>query len=73
MMLVLEQRNQNKGYLDFPCDPLVKMLCFQCRGHGFDSWLGTKIPHAMGHGQKKKREMPESLTNSRIPFSISIM
>ena len=21
---------------------------FQCRGHGFDPWSGTKIPHALG-------------------------
>ena len=24
-----------------------KTPCFQCRGHGFDPWLGNKILHAM--------------------------
>ena len=23
---------------DFPDDPVVKTLCFPCRGHGSDSW-----------------------------------
>ena len=26
---------------------VVKTLRFHCRGHGFDPWAGTKIPHAM--------------------------
>ena len=30
---------------------MVKTLCFQCRGHGFDPWLG--IPHAVRHGPQK--------------------
>ena len=25
---------------EFPGDPEVRTLCFQCRGHGFGSWLG---------------------------------
>ena len=25
--------------LDFPGGPVVKTLCFQCRGPRFDSWL----------------------------------
>ena len=23
---------------DFPGSPVVKTLCFQCKGHGFDPW-----------------------------------
>ena len=30
---------------DFPGGPVVKTLCSQHRGHGFNPWLG-KIPHA---------------------------
>ena len=26
---------------DFPCGPVVKTLCFHCRGHRFDPWLGN--------------------------------
>ena len=26
---------------DFPGGPVVKTLCFQCRGHGFDPWSGN--------------------------------
>ena len=26
---------------DFPSDPFVKILHYQCRGHGFDPWLGN--------------------------------
>ena len=25
---------------------MAKTLCFQCRGPGFDPWLGNKIPFA---------------------------
>ena len=31
---------------DFPGGPVVKTLCFQCRGHGFDPCWGKNIPHA---------------------------
>ena len=33
MYIVLEG-----NYRDFPGGPVVKTLCFQCRGHGFDPW-----------------------------------
>ena len=33
---------------------MVKTLCFQRKGHGFDSWCKTKIPHAMQQSQKIK-------------------
>ena len=26
---------------DFPCGPVVKTPCSQCRGHGFDPWSGN--------------------------------
>ena len=26
---------------DFPGSPVVKTLSFQCRGHGFNPWLGN--------------------------------
>ena len=38
------------GY--FHGDPEVKTPRSQCRGHGFDPWWGSKIPHAAGRGQK---------------------
>ena len=45
------QKNEWKTQLrGFPDAPVVKTLCFHCRGHRFDSWLGTKILHT---GQPK--------------------
>ena len=29
---------------------------FQSKGHGFDLWLGTKIPHACAVQQEKKKK-----------------
>ena len=26
---------------DIPGGPVIKTLCFHCRGHGFDPWLGN--------------------------------
>ena len=37
---------------DFPGGPVVGTLCFHCRGHGFDPWLGNWILHAKQRGQK---------------------
>ena len=39
------------GRQDCPGGPVVKTPRFHCRGHGFDPWLGTKIPHAVQRGQ----------------------
>ena len=39
---------------DFPGGPVVKTLCFQCRGCGFNSWSGPKIPHMVWHSQEIK-------------------
>ena len=30
---------------DFPSGPVAKTLHSQCRGPGFDPWLGNWIPH----------------------------
>ena len=32
---------------DFPGGPVVKTLCFQCRGTGSVPGQGTEIPHAV--------------------------
>ena len=52
-----EHTKENEG--DFPDGPVVKTLCSQCRGHGFNPWLG-KILHAAWHGQKKKQREREN-------------
>ena len=53
----------------FPGNPVVKIQNFLCRGHKFNSWLGTKISHAAWHSQKikinnnkKKRKKTECTT-----------
>lgn len=35
----------------FPSGPVVRSLCFHCRAHGFDPWLGNM---RWPHHQKKK-------------------
>ena len=37
---------------DFSGDAVVKTPCFHCRGHRFNPWSGTKIPHAVQHCEK---------------------
>ena len=34
------------GSWDFSGGPVAKTLCPQCRGPGFNTWLGNQIPHA---------------------------
>ena len=60
----------------FPCSPVVKILPFQCRGHGGGGMgsipgQGTKIPHAswQWHGQKKKKSIfkPYSQKSNSVP------
>ena len=29
------------GELEFSANPVISTLCFHCRGHGFDPWLGN--------------------------------
>ena len=31
----------NTSFRDFPGGPVVKTLYFQCKGRGFDPWLGN--------------------------------
>ena len=52
---------------DFPGGPVVKTLCFHCRGRGFDPWLGKfRMPHSVAKKKKKKKNV---LTISRkMPF-----
>ena len=45
---------------DFSGGSVVKTSCFRCRGHGFDPWLGTKIPHATQHSQNKQTKFCSS-------------
>ena len=39
-------------FWEFPGGPVVRTLCFHCRGTGSIPDLGTKIPHAAQYGQK---------------------
>ena len=42
-------RKLSKEYMKswvFPGGPVAKLLCFQCRGPGFDPWSGNWIPYA---------------------------
>ena len=46
---------------DFPGGPAAKTLCSQCRGPGFNPWLGNLIPHAAAKARnsqinKKKKK-----------------
>ena len=43
------------GNRDFPGGPVVKSLCFQCRGHRFDLWLGNKDPTCHAARPKNKQ------------------
>ena len=35
---------------------MVRILRFQCRGHGFYPWLGNKDPISLGSAKKKKEK-----------------
>ena len=40
---------------DFPGCPMVKTLCFQCKGCGFNPWeLKSHMPGSMAKKKKKK-------------------
>ena len=41
---------------DFPCGPVVRTPCFQCRGCGFDPWSGNKDPTCRAAWPKKKKK-----------------
>ena len=45
-----------KGFEPFLDGTVVKTPCFQCRGRGFDPWLGKfHMPGYAAKGKKKKR------------------
>ena len=46
---------KKQGLQGLPWQPVVKTPGFHCRGRGFDPGRGTKIPHAVQCGQKKKK------------------
>jgi len=48
-----EKKKKKEG--DFPAHPVVKTLCFHCRGHGFEPWWGTRS-HMPSTPKKKKKE-----------------
>ena len=37
---------------DLPGGPVVKTVCFHCKGHRINPWSGNKVLHATGHSQK---------------------
>ena len=41
----------------FPGSPVVKTLCFQCRGHGFNPWSGNWDPLCCTVRPKNKKEL----------------
>lgn len=47
--------NFGKQYRKFPGIPVVRTQRSHCGGPRFSLWLGTKIPQASRHGQKKKK------------------
>ena len=55
LVVVLKLWDLFKKYSDFPGIPVVKILHFQCRGPGFNPWLGTKILHTATPKKKKKK------------------
>ena len=44
--MVEKRGGLKKLHREFPGSPVVRILCFHCRRHGFDPWLKTKTPHA---------------------------
>ena len=38
--------NIKKSFSNFSGSPEAKTPCSQCRGSGFNTWSGNKIPHA---------------------------
>ena len=57
--VVVSWRVRSKTHVcwDFPGSPVIKTLCFQCRGENLILGQGTKIPYAMLGSQKKKKFM----------------
>ena len=51
---------------DFPGGPVVRTLCSHCQGPGLIPGWGTKIPPAVLHGQKKKKDTNELIYKTEI-------
>lgn len=45
----------------------LETLAFHGRGHGFNSWWGTKIPQTLRCGQKHPK-MTITTKNTSVPF-----
>ena len=62
---------------DFTGSPVVKTLCFQCRGPWLDPWLGNKDPTCHGAQQKKKQQqtqLPQGAIHSpRLSVSLCLL
>ena len=43
----------NERFRDFSGGLVVKIVCFHCRGHGFDPWWGLRSSTAQGVAEKK--------------------
>ena len=43
---VWTSERERESWGNFLGDPVVKTLCSQCRGHGFNLWSGNWIPQA---------------------------
>ena len=50
---------QKCTFREFPGGPVVRMWAFTAMGPGLIPGWGTKIPQAMHHSQKKKKEKKE--------------
>ena len=65
-------RPQKNTHQDFPGGPVVKTLCFHCRGHGFDPWSG-KFHMPCGATKKlKKRTLINRKESSTGPNRKSV-
>ena len=51
---------------------VVKILCFQCGSTGLLPRWGTKIPHAMRHGQKIKKKKRKKENVLKLDMVIAV-
>ena len=60
---------------EFPGGPVVKTLCFHCRGPRFNPWLGgTEILQVLQLGQKKKKGLgPTMEGNCQVILTATIV
>ena len=49
---------------------MVKTLCFQCNGFGFDSWLGKEDPTCC-EAKKKKKKSLKTFHPKRVEMTFS--